>query len=96
MKLTELLIQVTVVNNDVEVRGMTLDSRKVQAGDVFFALQGAEHHGLEYARQAVADGLCSRVLLGQAGGTQYQNQGQGENPFHKQLCSVKHNKPHFI
>ena len=70
MKLKKLLSQVTVVNNDVEIRGMTLDSRKVQAGDVFFALQGAEQHGLEYARQAIADGAVAVI---------YQPSDQGDD-----------------
>jgi UDP-N-acetylmuramoyl-L-alanyl-D-glutamate--2,6-diaminopimelate ligase len=42
-----------------EVRGMALDSRQVQAGDVFVALRGASSHGLEHASQAAQRGAVA-------------------------------------
>ncbi|MBV6656169.1 MAG: UDP-N-acetylmuramoyl-L-alanyl-D-glutamate--2,6-diaminopimelate ligase [Devosiaceae bacterium] len=46
----------------VSVRGLALDSRKVQAGFVFAALSGAARHGKDFIEQAVIDG-ASAVLL---------------------------------
>ncbi len=43
---------------DVQVTGMTLDSRKAQAGDVFFALAGTQQHGIAHLDQALAAGAA--------------------------------------
>jgi UDP-N-acetylmuramoyl-L-alanyl-D-glutamate--2,6-diaminopimelate ligase len=49
---------------DVPVTGLTLDSRQVQPGNIFVALEGAKEHGLAYAHAAVNKGavavLCDR------------------------------------
>jgi len=54
---------------DVEVRGMSHDSRRVSAGDLFVALPGERSDGHEFAEQAMAQGaaavLGSRVLAGE-------------------------------
>ena len=42
--------------NDVEVLDLTLDSREVRAGSLFFALNGGRSHGLEFAADAAARG----------------------------------------
>lgn len=47
---------------DDRVKGLALDSRKVQQGFVFAALGGAARHGKDYINQAVADG-ASAILL---------------------------------
>ncbi len=39
-----------------EVRGIACDSRKVEPGDVFFALAGAKDDGLKHAAEAAAKG----------------------------------------
>ncbi len=39
-----------------EVAGICIDSRKVEPGDIFFALAGAKTDGLAYAAQAAARG----------------------------------------
>ena len=45
-----------------EISGcMTLDSRKVGQGDIFVALPGAQHDGLDYVQQALVQG-ASLVL----------------------------------
>jgi UDP-N-acetylmuramoyl-L-alanyl-D-glutamate--2,6-diaminopimelate ligase len=44
------------VSRDVAVSGLALDSRKVQAGDLFLAVAGTQTHGLQHARQAIALG----------------------------------------
>jgi len=39
--------------NEMALNHLTLDSRKVTPGDVFFALQGEQNHGLEYLASAL-------------------------------------------
>lgn len=45
--------------DDREVNGLALDSRRVQRGDLFFARAGARDHGARYAGQAVAAGAAA-------------------------------------
>ncbi len=54
-------------NSSVEIRGLCLDSRKVQAGDLFFALAGTQSHGIRHATAAAAAGACA-ILFDPAGG----------------------------
>jgi UDP-N-acetylmuramoyl-L-alanyl-D-glutamate--2,6-diaminopimelate ligase len=44
---------------DLQVADLTQDSREVRAGSLFVALQGATHHGLEFARQACEQGAVA-------------------------------------
>ncbi len=41
------------------IAGLAPDSRAVRKGDVFIALRGGSHHGLEYQSQAIAAGACA-------------------------------------
>jgi UDP-N-acetylmuramoyl-L-alanyl-D-glutamate--2,6-diaminopimelate ligase len=57
------------------IRGVTLDSRRVQPGDLYAALPGARVHGAEFAEQAVGAGAAAiltdpagAVLIGDASG----------------------------
>lgn len=43
----------------VPVRGLSLDSRAIRAGDVFVALRGASGHGLDFADDAIARGAVA-------------------------------------
>jgi len=49
---------------DIPLKGLTLDSRKVQDGYVFVALSGQTEHGLVYAQDAINNGavavLCDK------------------------------------
>ncbi len=49
---------------EIPVNGLSLDSRNIQPGDVFIALEGQTEHGLVYAETAVKKGavavLCDR------------------------------------
>ena len=45
----------------LEVSGLTADSRKVAAGDVFFALAGAKDDGLKHVAQALQRGARAIV-----------------------------------
>ena len=47
------------VRADIRVTGLALDSRKVQAGDLFLALAGTRTHGMQHARQAIALGAVA-------------------------------------
>jgi UDP-N-acetylmuramoyl-L-alanyl-D-glutamate--2,6-diaminopimelate ligase len=49
------------VKQDISVSGLAIDSRKVQAGDLFLAVSGTQTHGLQHARQAVALGAAAVV-----------------------------------
>jgi UDP-N-acetylmuramoyl-L-alanyl-D-glutamate--2,6-diaminopimelate ligase len=51
----------TVPRNDTRVLDITLDSREVRSGSLFFALPGRTVHGLEFAAEAAARG-ASAVL----------------------------------
>jgi UDP-N-acetylmuramoyl-L-alanyl-D-glutamate--2,6-diaminopimelate ligase len=49
---------------DIVVRGLSLDSRAVKAGDAFVALQGSREHGIAFAPAAIAQGAT--VVLAEA------------------------------
>jgi UDP-N-acetylmuramoyl-L-alanyl-D-glutamate--2,6-diaminopimelate ligase len=51
--------------NEARVEDLTLDSREVRAGSLFFALRGRSVHGLEFAAQAAARGAS--VVLWEPG-----------------------------
>jgi len=51
---------------DLEVKGISYDSRRVRPGDAFFALAGVRADGRAYARQAVAAGAVAVVGLDEA------------------------------
>jgi UDP-N-acetylmuramoyl-L-alanyl-D-glutamate--2,6-diaminopimelate ligase len=60
MRLDELLQGIaTPEHGDIVVSGLTQDSRAVRAGDAFVALQGARHHGVQFASAAVARGAAA-------------------------------------
>src|SRR5262249_24864181 len=46
---------------EIEVRGLTLDSRQVRAGDAFIALRGAHAHGISFAPAALAQGASAVI-----------------------------------
>ncbi len=51
---------------DREVRGLAADSRRVRAGDLFFALAGVHQDGRTFVRQALAAGAVAAVVDGTA------------------------------
>ena len=61
MRLNDLLKGIADVNTDLEVAGLSLDSRQVQKGDAFIALNGALQHGIRYAGQAVENGASALI-----------------------------------
>lgn len=46
---------------DIAIAGISLDSRQVDSGFLFVAVEGGETHGMEYAEQAVANG-CAAIV----------------------------------
>lgn len=59
MKLSTLLSGIDCQiygNTDIELTGISFDSRKVKAGDVFVALPGYHNDGKEFATEAVSKG----------------------------------------
>jgi UDP-N-acetylmuramoyl-L-alanyl-D-glutamate--2,6-diaminopimelate ligase len=51
---------------DTPVTGISLDSRSVEAGDLYVALPGAARHGADFAAQAIGNGAVA-VLTDEAG-----------------------------
>jgi len=67
MKLTELLAGPLASEQDLDIGGLALDSRRVAPGDAFIALSGANQHGLSHAAQALAQGAAV-ILYDPTGG----------------------------
>ncbi|WP_347987958.1 UDP-N-acetylmuramoyl-L-alanyl-D-glutamate--2,6-diaminopimelate ligase [Methylomonas sp. AM2-LC] len=58
MKLKQLLCDVLDTEVDFEINGLAIDSRLVQAGNAFIALQGSSQHGMAHVDEAIANGAC--------------------------------------
>jgi UDP-N-acetylmuramoyl-L-alanyl-D-glutamate--2,6-diaminopimelate ligase len=65
VKLSALISPESVGGTDVEIAGLTLDSRAVKPGFLFAALPGLKVHGRDYIPQAVAAGAV--VVLTEPG-----------------------------
>ena len=68
MRLSQLLdaagiVPLAPVGPDPEIRGATLDSRRVEPGEIFFALAGLRADGLEFVQQAVERGASAVVAV---------------------------------
>jgi UDP-N-acetylmuramoyl-L-alanyl-D-glutamate--2,6-diaminopimelate ligase len=48
-----------VIDTQIHIQGLAVDSRYVRPGDLFLAHQGLQTHGLEYVEQAVARGAAA-------------------------------------
>lgn len=46
-------------SRNLEVSGISYDSRKIQSGDLFAALPGEHHHGIKFLDQALENGASS-------------------------------------
>ncbi len=64
MRLSRLLegLASVAAQNDPVINGVALDSRRLQAGDLFIALSGARCHGREYINDAVQAGAAAILL----------------------------------
>lgn len=61
MKLAHLLENIAHTDAQLTVSGLTLDSRHVEYGDVFIALNGALQHGLRHADNAITRGAVAII-----------------------------------
>ncbi|MGI6213300.1 MAG: UDP-N-acetylmuramoyl-L-alanyl-D-glutamate--2,6-diaminopimelate ligase [Christensenellales bacterium] len=63
MKLQDLLknVQAHGVAENVEISGITADSRKVKAGNLFIALEGGAYDGHDFVKQAFQKGAAAAV-----------------------------------
>ncbi len=43
-------------DTDIDITGLSYDSRKISSGNIFFALKGAHTNGTEFAEQAISKG----------------------------------------
>ena len=59
--LSRVLTQAQLLRGDVVATSCTSDSRHVRPGDAFFAIEGAEHDGHQFAHQAEAQGAVAIV-----------------------------------
>ena len=58
----------TIPAVNVQINDLTLDSRAVRPGSLFFALRGARSHGLEFAAEVIRQG--ARAILWERGADQ--------------------------
>lgn len=67
--LKDLLNNFCVTNDvsNISIRGLSIDSRDIEAGYLFVAVQGVIHHGKQFITQAVANGACA-ILIDEAEG----------------------------
>lgn len=86
MQLSILLKDILPISPEIDrpINQLVLDSRKIQAGDVFIALQGAQQDGKRYVDEVIAKGAAG-VLIEAA-------TGQEEITINKQVpvIPVKH------
>ena len=66
MKLSELLKNVKVVatqgNIDVEIKGVNIDSRKIENGHLFIAMKGTQVDGHKFISKAIELGAVAILL----------------------------------
>ena len=62
MNIKHLLLNIKKTTHSFEVSGLSLNSKTLQKGDVFIALQGEKNHGSEYIDSAIENG-CIAVLI---------------------------------
>ncbi len=59
MPLSDLLCFSDSLDNDVLVRGIQIDSRRIRPGDLFLAVSGDSYDGRQFIEQAVANGAVA-------------------------------------
>ncbi len=47
--------------SNIKVKGLTLDTRKLKKGDLFFALKGSQNNGEKFIHEAFKKGACAVV-----------------------------------
>lgn len=69
-----MLEGLAVVDKDMSINGLSLDSRKIACGSAFVALAGAKQHGLLHVEQAINNGACAVIFDPAGGGKQLAEQ----------------------
>lgn len=59
VELLEGWAQVLAPRANTMISGLSLDSRFIKPGDLFFAMRGLQRHGLEYSQYAIANGAAA-------------------------------------
>ena len=71
MKLNELLKAIQPVQvvgaSDIEITGINIDSRQIEAGHLFMAMRGTQTDGHAYIPAAIEKGAVRRTWRGPAG-----------------------------
>ncbi|WAK04130.1 UDP-N-acetylmuramoyl-L-alanyl-D-glutamate--2,6-diaminopimelate ligase [Methylobacter sp. YRD-M1] len=62
MKLKDLLSGLALVDDELTITGLALDSRAIVVGNAFIALSGSAQHGLMHVGQAVANGARAVIF----------------------------------
>ena len=64
MRISQLAagLECEIIGGDCRVTGLSYDSRRVQPGDVFFAIRGFKTDGHKYIEQAAANGAAAVVV----------------------------------
>ena len=75
--------------------GLSLDSRKIQPGDVFVAIPGIQEHGLVYAKQAIKHGASVIIYDPAAGGSELARELASEKPISITLMEQPHLRDHI-
>jgi UDP-N-acetylmuramoyl-L-alanyl-D-glutamate--2,6-diaminopimelate ligase len=79
VKLSALLADIAPECAAIPVRGLQVDSRRLQSGDVFLAVPGDMHDGRDYIQAAVAAGVAA--IVAEAGLTDIQRATAGPLPL---------------
>lgn len=66
MKLPKLLHDIIVIDEPIEIKNLSLDSRSISAGDLFFAYPGTKVDGRQFIDQAIQKGACAVLAEGDA------------------------------
>ena len=66
--LRSLLLGIVEVGDDVNVSMLTLNARDITIGGLFLAVSGTQSHGLQYAEQAIQNGVAAIVFDPKFGG----------------------------
>jgi len=53
-----LAIEEIIYKKDVDIKGLELDSRKVESGFIFFAISGTHNNGHDFINKAIDNGAC--------------------------------------
>ena len=81
-------------DQDIEVSGIAQSAADIEPGDIFLALPGAKHHGIDFLDQAIANGAVA-VITDQKGSNQALPTLVVNNPrrFAGDLASLIYGEP---